>query len=230
MRRDRTFCAWTTLSSRSKTARRPEAAGGEGTPGTQKLRDELRRWEKVLFARKYRQLAETIESARARLAPRRESLASGQLCATVENDLGRLRIEMAKAETRATTARELAHARELAINRQQQQIVFDRKQVTSLDERGAAVASEIAMIEARRDPARVALAGRRQAALDAEAERERAAARLTGNRKPTRPGHREMSGLESDVEAARSGSLFRPSTRRPRSDMRSKMPPRRAMG
>src|SRR5262249_5382407 len=34
----------------------------------QKLRDELRRWEKVLFARKYRQLAETIESARARLA------------------------------------------------------------------------------------------------------------------------------------------------------------------
>ena len=33
-----------------------------------KLRDELRRWEKVLFARKYRQLAETIESARARLA------------------------------------------------------------------------------------------------------------------------------------------------------------------
>ncbi len=32
----------------------------------QKLRDEQRRWEKVLFARKYRQLAETIESARAR--------------------------------------------------------------------------------------------------------------------------------------------------------------------
>ena len=30
----------------------------------QRLRDELRRWEKVLFARKYRQLAETIESAR----------------------------------------------------------------------------------------------------------------------------------------------------------------------
>ena len=37
-----------------------------------KLRDELRRWEKVLFARKYRQLAETIESARARLADARE--------------------------------------------------------------------------------------------------------------------------------------------------------------
>src|SRR5947209_19277806 len=45
----------------------------------QKLRDELRRWEKVLFARKYRQLAEAIESARTRLADarERESLAAG---------------------------------------------------------------------------------------------------------------------------------------------------------
>src|SRR2546422_2813151 len=38
----------------------------------QKLRDELRRWEKVLFARRYRQLAETIDSARARLGDARE--------------------------------------------------------------------------------------------------------------------------------------------------------------
>src|SRR5262249_42282374 len=38
----------------------------------QKLRDELRRWEKVLFARKYRQLAETIQSTRARLTEARE--------------------------------------------------------------------------------------------------------------------------------------------------------------
>ena len=121
----------------------------------QKLRDELRRWEKVLFARKYRQLAETIESARGRLADarERESVASARV-AQVENDLGRLRIEMAEAETRATNAREAAHARELAINRQQQQIVFDREQVASLDERGASMASELATIEARREPSR----------------------------------------------------------------------------
>src|SRR6266568_1653047 len=54
----------------------------------QKLRDELRRWEKVLFARKYRQLAETIESARARLAEarERESAAAGRV-AEIESDL-----------------------------------------------------------------------------------------------------------------------------------------------
>src|SRR5688572_635776 len=38
----------------------------------QRLRDEMRRWEKVLFARRYRHLAEHIESARARLASARE--------------------------------------------------------------------------------------------------------------------------------------------------------------
>src|SRR5882762_10141523 len=91
----------------------------------QKLRNELIRWEKVLFARKYRQLAETIESARARLgdARERESVAAGRV-AEVESDLGRVRIELAEAEASATQAREAAHARELAINRQQQQSAF----------------------------------------------------------------------------------------------------------
>src|SRR6516165_10252007 len=37
-----------------------------------RLRDELRRWEQVLFARKYRQLAVAIETVRARLAAARE--------------------------------------------------------------------------------------------------------------------------------------------------------------
>src|SRR5206468_667839 len=93
----------------------------------QKLRGELRRWEKVLFARKSRQLAETIESARGRLtdAREREAVASARV-AQVESDLWRLRIEMAEAETRATAAREAAHTCELASNRQQPQIGDDR--------------------------------------------------------------------------------------------------------
>src|SRR5437588_152978 len=69
----------------------------------QKLRDELRRWEKVLFARKYRQLAETIESARARLTEAREREAvSAARVGEVEADLGRLRIELVEAEARST--------------------------------------------------------------------------------------------------------------------------------
>src|SRR6476659_6102225 len=75
----------------------------------QKLRDELRRCEKVLLARKYRQLAETIESARARLAEARErEAAAAARVAEVESDLGRVRIELVDAETQATRARETA--------------------------------------------------------------------------------------------------------------------------
>src|SRR6476660_7618320 len=166
----------------------------------QKLRDELRRWEKVLFARKYRQLAETIESARARLgdARERESVASGRV-AEVESDLGRVRIELAEAEARAT-----AHAQELGINRLQQQIAFDREQVQALQARTTTVSAELGLLEARREPARVLLAERRTAAIDAVSERERAAASLAAESGAYDTAHREIEGLEADVEAARS--------------------------
>ena len=170
-----------------------------------KLRDELRRWEKVLFARKFRQLADTIESARARLgdARERESVAAARV-AEVESDLGRLRIELVEAEARATESREAAHACELAINRQQQQIAFDREQVQTLEARATSVAVELDGLGARREPARAALVARRDAAEAANAERDRAAAALSAESGAYEAAHREIEGLEADVEAARS--------------------------
>ena len=171
----------------------------------QKLRDELRRWEKVLFARKYRQLAETIESARTRLgdARERESVAAGRV-AEVESNLGRVRIELAEAEARATESREMAHAQELGINRRQQQIGFDREQVQTLQARTTTVSAELGVLEARREPARVLLSERQTAAIDAISERERAAAALAAESGAYDTAHREIEGLEADVEAARS--------------------------
>src|SRR5262245_5259297 len=170
-----------------------------------RLRDELRQWEKVLFARKYRQLAETIESARARLgdARERESVAAARV-GELDAALGRLRIELVEAETRATQTREAAHARELAINRQQHQLDFDRNQVASLETRSTTVAAELAALDARREPARLALAMRRDAAAAANAERDRAAATLAAASEAYETAHREIEGLEADVEAARS--------------------------
>src|SRR4029079_12498994 len=125
----------------------------------QRLREEQRRWEKVLFARKYRQLAETIESARARLAEARErESAAAARVSEVETGFGRVRIELVEAESRATELRESAHARELAIARQQQQIAYEQEQIETLSERAESVAAEVAMLEARREPARAALA------------------------------------------------------------------------
>ncbi len=170
-----------------------------------RLRDELRRWEKVLFARKYRQLAESIESARARLAEARarEAAAAGRV-GEAESDLGRLRIELVEAESRATAAREAAHASELAINRQQQQMAFDREQVQALEGRAATAAAELELLDARREPARAAIGARRDAAAAALAERDRAGKALAAESEAYDAAHREIEGLEADVEAARS--------------------------
>jgi chromosome segregation protein len=171
----------------------------------QRLREELRRWEKVLFARRYRQLADTIGSARARLAGARErESAAAAHVAEVESDLGRLRIELVEAESRATERREAAHARELAINRQQQQIAFDREQIEGLETRATGIAAELAALDARREPARAVLDARRAAAAAANAERDRAAAALAAESDAYETAHREIEGLEADVEAARS--------------------------
>ena len=170
-----------------------------------KLRDELRRLEKVLFARKYRQLAEIIESARARLgdARERETVAAARL-AEVEADLGRLRIELVESEARAATARESAHARELDINRRQQQIAFDTEQIDALRVRAEAMTAELSALEARREPARAAIAERRERAGAAAADRDRAAQALEAESLASEAALREIEGLEADVEAARS--------------------------
>jgi chromosome segregation protein len=171
----------------------------------QRLRDEMRRWEKVLFARRYRQLAETIQLTKDRLvdARDRESVAAGHV-SEVESGLGRLRIELVEAESTATRARESAHARELAITRQQQHVAFEREQIHQLTTREAAVSAEIALVDARREPARMALAQRRVAAADALQERDRAQATLASESEAYETAHREIEGFEADVEAARS--------------------------
>jgi chromosome segregation protein len=171
----------------------------------QKLRDEMRRWEKTLFARKYRQLAETIESARARLAEarERESRAAAHV-AEVDAAFARLRIELAEAESAATAARESAHARELAITRWQQQIAFDREQIQTLTARATTIGAEMRALDARRDPARELLAARRSAAIAVGEERDRAATSLALESQAYDAAHNEIEGFEADVEAARS--------------------------
>jgi chromosome segregation protein len=171
----------------------------------QKLRDELRRCEKVLFARKYRELAETIDSVRTRLAAARErESAAAARVAEADTNLARLRIELVERETTATAAREAAHAGELAINRREQQLALDREQLRALGERSTVVLSEIDTLEGRREPARASLALRREAAAAAGAEREDAAAALAARSGAYDVAHREIEGFEADVEAARS--------------------------
>jgi chromosome segregation protein len=169
-----------------------------------RLRDEMRRWEKVLFARRYRSLSDAIESARTRLHEARanEAAASARL-AEVENELGRIRIELASADAAATGARETVHAHELEINRRQQQIALDTQQSEMLLKRADELDIERQQLEARREPERMALEERRQAAAQAAAARDEAAALATTAAEEYARSQQAIDALEQEVEAAR---------------------------
>ncbi len=169
-----------------------------------RLRDEMRRWEKVLFARRYRTLSDAIETARTRLQDARtnEGVAAARL-AEVENDLARIRIELATADHIATTARETVHGHELEVNRRQQQIALDTQQAEMLRARAEELDTERQQLEARREPEQLALEGRRLAAAEATAAREEAAALASDAGAEYARAQQAIESLEQDVERAR---------------------------
>jgi len=176
-----------------------------------RLREEYRRWEKVLFARRYRDLAGAIESARGRLAVTRERESAAQAhLAEIEADLARLRIEQAEAEGRSSQIREDAHARELDINLRQQQQEFNRQQIETLDGRERDVAAEIQELEARREPARLELEARREAVIEIERTRDEAGDVMASASAEYAQAQSQIEGLEGRVEEIRS-NLFRTS-------------------
>jgi chromosome segregation protein len=171
-----------------------------------RLREELRRWEKVLYARRQRLLAQTIESARARLTARRaEEAAAAAKVSALEHDLDRQRLELVQAEGRATAAREDAHAREIDIDRRQNLIGFNEQQIAQLEARSADIAAELEMLESRREPAERELAERREAAAGAATARDQAAEALAAASTSYGESRGLIDDLEREVEAARGG-------------------------
>ena len=173
-----------------------------------RLREELRRWEKVLLARRHRELARNIEGARARLgeARARETGAAAHV-AEVEAGVARLRIEQAEADSGAARVREAAHASELDINRRQQQQDFNRHQAETLAARATEISGELEELAARREPAGVGVESSRTAAADAERARDAAASALGEAAEAHTASQQRIEGLDIDVEAARS-ALF----------------------
>jgi chromosome segregation protein len=170
-----------------------------------RLRDELRHWEKLLFAGRYQEAAQKIESLRVRLADahERETTASAAV-SEAESNFSRVRISLVEAEAKATGAREAVHACELDINLRQQQIEFNREQIASLAVRAEEVRAELSALETRREPGRVMLAERQEAAAQAQRDQQQASAELVRIESEYGDENRRIEGLEADVEAARS--------------------------
>jgi chromosome segregation protein len=169
-----------------------------------RLREGLRRWEKVLFAERYRVLARDLESARARLAERHEAAtAAAATLSAAEERLARTRLDLAQAEAHANAVRETAHARELEIDRRQNSVSFSEQQLTELGVRSGEIADELAAIEAKRGPAHEALVERREAAERAQESREQAAAVLAAESAAYDAAYSALQALETEVEEKR---------------------------
>jgi len=169
-----------------------------------RLRDEMRRWEKVLFARRSRSLSEAIEAARARLLDVREQeAAAAARLAEVDATLAALRIAQAEADGVAGRLRDVAHNQELDINRRQQQIALDRQQATMLQGRADELEAERQQLEARREPERLALDERRRAVDQAALRRRDAAATAQEAAEAHARAQQSIEAAEQDVERAR---------------------------
>ena len=121
----------------------------------------------------------------------------------IETALGSLRIEAAEADSRATGARERAHAHELDIRRTEQQVELNRQQIAAFGSRIVDIDRELETLTARREPQRVELDARRVAAAESDAGRDQAASRLAVEQEAYQGASVEIEALESDVEATR---------------------------
>jgi chromosome segregation protein len=130
-----------------------------------RLREELRRWEQVHFARRHDVLSSEIAAADGRLqeAQVREAAAAAHV-AGMDAALEGLRIGLAEAESGSLSTREQAHAHEMEIGRRQQQIEFDKQQIADLGTRAEELDVEVRELDGRREPARLAVEAQRSAA------------------------------------------------------------------
>jgi len=169
-----------------------------------RLREELRRWEKVLFARRQRVLAQAIATAEARIAQvLTDEVAASARLAELEADVERVRLEIAQRETEARQRREAAHTHEVEIGRLDERIQSDEGQQAALGRRSTDIGGEIEVLVARRGPAAEELAAKQEEAALAGRERDAAAVALSAANDAQAALQGMLDGLEADVEAVR---------------------------
>ena len=170
-----------------------------------RLREELRRWEKVHFARSSLALRAAIEEADRRLEESRvRQRAAASRLADLEGAEATLRSALAEADQAAGATRDEAHERQLDLDRRRQRIEFDRHQVATLAEAVTAGEAEVTALEARCGPSRAELDSQREARDRCGAERDGAAERLDAATARFSEAQRAVEGLAGEVEAARS--------------------------
>ena len=172
------------------------------------LREELRRWEKLQFARRYGALGREIDAAERQLAEgrAREVGASARL-AELEAESEAVRLGLTEAEALAAARREAVHQHQLEMGRRQQQIEFDRQQSAELARQAGDLAAEVAALEARREPSTQALAAQQEAARQARAALEAGTSRLAEREAEYARAQAGVQGVERESDQTRAAVL-----------------------
>ena len=170
-----------------------------------RLRETLRRWEKIQFAQKSVSLTHAIESALQRLdaVRQREEGSKGELKA-IEEKHEHLQVDLAQADHSVAQARDAAHAQELELGRRKQQIEFDRAQVSSLANSVVSGKEDLRQLDKRNTPLQEEFAKQWLAADECDTARNTAATHLEKMEASYAEAVRIIEGLEGDVEASRS--------------------------
>ncbi len=173
-----------------------------------RLREELRQWEQVQLARRHEKLSADIEAAERRLADARaREAAAAARVSELETALETVRLGLTDAEAKSTATRERAHAVELEIGRRQQQIQFDRQQIDAQAAQAEAFAAEAADLEARRDPARLAVEAQREAARRVHEARDAAARDVEASEAEYARAVAAVQQIEQESDATRAAVL-----------------------
>ncbi len=173
-----------------------------------RLREELRRWEQVQFARRHAALARDIAEADARLeeARVRETAAAAHV-AELETALETVRLQLTEAERHATETREQAHQRELSIGRHQQQAAFDRRQIEDLGQRIEALGVEAADLDGRIAPAQQAITTQQEAIGRARATLADAQGKVAACEQDYQRAQTAAQGVEQEADQTRAAVM-----------------------
>ena len=170
-----------------------------------RLRDELRRWRMVFYARRSRDLGSVIETAARRLDEARTGeRGAGAVLAGLESNRERLRLELVELDQAVATMRETAHQRELEVERRQQQIDFGKRRAGELAAALEAEAASLASLRARCAPVGEELKNQQEAHDRCLVDRDATLEHLREAERALADGQQAIEGREGDVEAARS--------------------------
>jgi len=170
-----------------------------------RLREELRRWEMVSFVRRSEALVADIKTAESLLSE--AVVLEGSQAASLsgfENDQARLRVELVESDQSVTAVRDLAHQKELELERRQQKLDFDRQQAADLEVAQNGGSEALHSLTARSGPVTDELRMQNDARDRCEQERDVSAKTLTQVEQAFQGAQLAIEGHEGDVEAARS--------------------------